>query len=91
VPSTISEQNASDDRLPTIAYRLKNLTEDQRQAIVRSVAANPNPPSGTSSEAPVVVGTVIPRSEGLLSLAPELGDRIPAVKNLQFEVTRDWC
>jgi len=24
VPSTISEQNASDDRLSTIAYRLKN-------------------------------------------------------------------
>ena len=44
---------------------------------------------GASNEVPVVVGTVIPHSEGLPSLAPELGDRIPAVKNLQFDVRRE--
>ena len=89
VPSTISQRNASDDGLPTIAYRLKNLTEEQRQAIARSVAANSTQPSGTSNAAPVVIGTVISHSEGLPSLAPELGDRIPAVKNLQFAVRRE--
>jgi hypothetical protein len=89
VPSTISEKNASDDSLPTLAYRLRNLTEEQRQAIARSVAANSAQPSGTSNAAPVVVGTVIPHSEGLPSVAPELGDRIPAVKNLQFDVRRE--
>jgi hypothetical protein len=89
VPSTISQRNASDDSLPTLAYRLKNLTEEQRQAIARSVAANSTQPSGTSNAAPVVIGTVISHSEGLPSLAPELGDRIPAVKNLRFDVRRE--
>jgi hypothetical protein len=40
---------------------------------------------GASNEVPVVVGTVIPHSEGLPSLAPHLGDRIPAVK---FDIRR---
>lgn len=89
VPSTMSERNASDDSLPMIAYRLKNLTEEQRHAISRSVAPNPNQPVAAPSEAPVVVGAVIPHGEGLPALAPELGDRIPAVKNLQFDVRRE--
>ena len=32
VPSTISERNAHDDKLPVAAFRLKNLTDEQRQA-----------------------------------------------------------
>jgi hypothetical protein len=45
--------------------------------------------NGASNAAPVVIGTVIPHKEGLPSLAPELGDRIPAVKNLRFDVRRE--
>jgi len=40
VPSTISEKNSRDDKLPVVAFRLKNLTDEQRQAIYRSVMAN---------------------------------------------------
>src|SRR5262245_48041630 len=39
VPSTISQKNARDDELPIAAYRLKNLTDAQRQLIYRSVVS----------------------------------------------------
>jgi hypothetical protein len=39
VPSKYSAQNAAADRLPILAYTFKNLTDAQRAAIYRSVAA----------------------------------------------------
>ena len=58
VPSTISEKNARDDQLPLAAFRTRNLTDEQRQAIYRSVTANvqKNQPLATSIGTPVDVG-----------------------------------
>jgi hypothetical protein len=89
VPSTISERNASDDKLPTLAFRLRNLTDDQRRAILRSVKPNGDRSTGTSYRAPPEVGMVIPQNEPLRPLPPELGDRIAEVKDLQYKITGD--
>jgi hypothetical protein len=89
VPSTISERNASDDQLPTLAFRLRNLTDDQRRAILRSVKPNGDRSTGTSYRAPPEVGMVIPQNEPLRPLPPELGDRIAEVKDLQYKITDD--
>jgi hypothetical protein len=90
VPSTISEKNAQDDKLPVVAFRLKNLTDEQRQAIYRSVMANmqKNQPP-TSIGTPVDVGTAPPRNLPLNPLPAEVTNRIPEVKDLQFGFSGD--
>jgi hypothetical protein len=91
VPSTISEKNARDDQLPLAAFRLKNLTDEQRQAIYRSVTANvqKNQPLATSIGTPVDVGTALPRNLPLSPLPAEVTNRIPEVKDLQFGFSGD--
>ena len=88
IPSTISERNASDDKLPTLAFRLRNLSDDQRRAILRSVKPDADRSTGTSYRAPEV-GMVIPQNEPLRPLPPELSDRIAEVKDLQYKITGD--
>ena len=91
VPSTISEKNARDDQLPLAAFQLKNLTDEQRQAIYRSVTANvqKNQPLATSIGTPVDVGTALPRNLPLSPLPAEVTNRIPEVKDLQFGFSGD--
>ena len=91
VPSTISEKNAHDDKLPVVAFRLKNLTDEQRQAIYRGVMANvqKNQPPATSIGTPVDVGTALPRNLPLNPLPAEVTNRIPEVKDLQFGFSGD--
>ena len=91
VPSTISEKNARDDQLPLAAFRLRNLTDEQRQAIYRSVTVNvqKNQPLATSIGTPVDVGTALPRNLPLSPLPAEVTNRIPEVKDLQFGFSGD--
>ena len=90
VPSTISEKNAHDDKLPVVAFRLKNLTDEQRQAIYRSVMANMQKNQlPTSIGTPVDVGTALPRNLPLSPLPAEVTNRIPEVKDLQFGFSGD--
>ena len=91
VPSTISEKNARDDQLPLAAFRLKNLTDEQRQAIYRSVTPNvqKNQPLATSIGTPVDVGTALPRNLPLSPLPAEVTNRIREVKDLQFGFSGD--
>ena len=91
MPSTISEKNARDDQLPLAAFRLKNWTDEQRQAIYRSVTANvqKNQPLATSIGTPVDVGTALPRNLPLSPLPAEVTNRIPEVKDLQFGLSGD--
>jgi hypothetical protein len=42
VPSALFPKNAQDDALPVPAYRLKHLTDAQRQTIYRALMANQN-------------------------------------------------
>ena len=91
VPSTISEKNAREDKLPVAAFRLKNLNDDQRQAIYRSVMANvqKSQPAAPSISTPVDVGTALPPNFPLNPLPDEVASRIPEVKNLQFGFSGD--
>ena len=94
MPSTISEKNARDDQLPLAAFRLKHLTDEQRQAIYRSVTANvqKNQPLATSIGTPVDVGMVLPLNLPLSPLPAEVTNRIPEVKDLQFGLAvTSWC
>jgi hypothetical protein len=91
VPSTISEKNARDDKLPTAAYRLKNLTDEQRQTIYRSVAgsAKSNKSTDTKVAPPIDVGMVLPSDLLLTALPPEANTAVPQVKGLQYHWVGD--
>jgi hypothetical protein len=91
VPSTLSEKNARDDKLPTVAFRLKDLTDEQRQAIYRNVRASmqKNQPLVESIGTPVEVGTVLPRNLPLSPLPADVTNKIPQVKDLQFGFSGD--
>src|SRR5262245_41062803 len=89
VPSTISDRNARDDELPTAAYRLKNLTDAQRQLIYRSVvsgraASRPGqPPAGD-----LKVGMALPLDAELNPL-PDSANVSPTVKDLHYQLIGD--
>src|SRR5262245_15397607 len=91
VPSTISEKNARDDKLPTAAYRLKNLTDEQRQTIYRSVAdsTKSNKSNDTKVATQVDVGMVLPSDAQLIALPPEANTAVPQVKGLQYHWVGD--
>src|SRR5262245_35116248 len=90
VPSTISQKNARDDELPIAAYRLKNLTDAQRQAIYQSVVGSTRPanravlpPAGD-----LKVGMALPPDAALNPL-PAAANVSPAVKDLHYQLIGD--
>jgi hypothetical protein len=91
LPSTISEKNARDDKLPTAAYRLKNLTDEQRQTIYRSVAGSvkSNKSTDTKVAIDVHVGMVLPSDLQLIALPPDANTAVPQVKGLQYHWVGD--
>ena len=87
-----SKPNAGgQEAVTTVAFRLKNLTDAQRQAIYRSsVTANMQKTQlPTSIGTPVDVGTALPRNLPLNPLPAEVTNRIPEVKDLQFGFSGD--
>jgi hypothetical protein len=91
VPSTISEKNARDDTLPVAAYRLKNLTDEQRQAIYRSIAgtAKSDKSAGLPATMPVEVGMALPPEASLNALPADAGNAVPQVRGLHYHWVGD--
>jgi hypothetical protein len=88
VPSTMSEKNARNDKLPLAAFRLKNLTDAQLQAIYRSVVVNPSSdkPAGATAARRVEVGMVLPPDALLDPLPVDAVNSVPQVKDLQYHL-----
>jgi hypothetical protein len=90
VPSKYSPRNAASDRLPTVAFRLKNLTDDQRREIYEQLTGQ-RPPLALSpgqADGPLAaVGAEIPAEIALRDLAPvpeSLVARIPELRDTVF-------
>jgi hypothetical protein len=81
VPSTISEKNAADDRLITLAYTFKYLTDEQRQAIYRALKDRP---AGTAFNAEV--GVKLPSSVALHDMPDAVTAQVPQTKGYQYAV-----
>ena len=71
IPSTMSAKNAHDDVLPVAAFRLKHLTDAQRQAIYQSVLATAKSDAAPLAAPGVDVGMVLSRNARLDPLPPE--------------------
>jgi hypothetical protein len=85
VPSTLSEKNAAEDKLPTFAYTFKNLTDEQRRLIYQMLKSQPAPASALNA----TVGTKMPPSVELQPVPPEVVARVPQTNGYQYAVAGD--
>jgi hypothetical protein len=81
VPSTISEKNAADDMLSITAYTFKNLTEDERHAIVDALR---DKPEGKILNAGI--GVVLPFGTDLQDIPDGVASQVPRTKGYRFMV-----
>ena len=81
VPSRLSEKNAADDKLITIAYTFKTLTDEQRRAIYQALKGQP---AGSAFNADI--GTELPASVELKPMPNAVAAQVPQTKDYQFAV-----
>ena len=81
VPSTLSEKNAADDKLITIAYTFKNLTDEQRRAIYGALKDRA---VGTAFNADV--GVALPFGIELHDMPADVIAQVPQTKGYQYAV-----
>jgi hypothetical protein len=81
VPAKFSEKNAADDKLITVAYTFKALTDEQRRAIFEALKAQP---AGAAFNADV--GTELPLSVELKAVPDEVTRRVPQTDGYRYTV-----
>ena len=81
VPSTLSEKNAADDKLITIAYTFKNLTDEQRRAIYQALKDHPAARRSTPISAPSCR-----RRSSCRPMPDAVVAQVPQTKDYQFAV-----
>jgi hypothetical protein len=81
VPSTMSEKNAADDKLPLLAFTFKTLTPDERDAIYQAVKSN-----APSQRVDAEISIELPHSVELRPLPDEVVAKIPRTKGYAYVV-----
>jgi hypothetical protein len=87
VPSNLSPKNAQDDALPIAAFRLKNLTDAQRQTIYHAVMANRSTATPTETPASqLAIGTALPADVPLQPLPADTLRTAPNLDRIGYRV-----
>ena len=81
VPAKFSEKNADDDKLITLAYTFKLLTDEQRRAIYEGLKGQPAGPAFNAD-----VGVELPYSTELRAVPNEVAARVPQTKDYRYAV-----
>jgi hypothetical protein len=84
VPSKFSEKNAADDKLITIAYTFKTLTDEERRLIYRGLK---DEAAGSAFNADV--GVVLPVQVALRPVPAPVAARVPQTRDYQYAVAGD--
>ena len=84
VPAKFSEKNAADDKLITVAYTFKALTDEQRLAIYQALKDQPPGPAFTAD-----VGVQVPFAIELRAVPNEVIARVPQTEGYQYAVASD--
>ena len=82
VPSTLSEKSAADDKLITVAWTFKNLTDEQRRAIYQALKDHP-----VRSAFNADIGTELPPTMELQAMPDAVVAQVPQTKGYQFAVS----
>jgi hypothetical protein len=84
VPAKFSAKNAADDRLVTVGYTFKNLSDEQRRAIYQALKGQPAGPAFNAD-----VSVELPFSVELKAIPDEVVQRVPQTKDYQYAVASD--
>ena len=85
VPSMLSEKNAADDKLVTVAYTFKNLTDEQRRGIYQALKGQPVPGSAPNA----TVGVELASSVELRPVPQDVVARVPQIAGYRYTVAGD--
>ena len=81
VPAKFSQKNAADDKLITVAYTFKTLTDEQRRAIYQALKDRPAGPAFNAE-----VGAVLPPAVELNAMPDEVARRVPQTEGYRYAV-----
>ena len=84
VPSTISERNAEADKLITLAWTFRTLTDQQRSAIRNALKGK-----ATGAAFNAEVGNVLPPAVRLETIPQSVAQQVPQADGYRFAVTGD--
>jgi hypothetical protein len=84
VPAKFSANNAADDKLITIAYTFKTLTDDERRAVYQALK---DQPAGSASNADI--GTKLPPGIELRPVPDEVVARVSQTRGYRYVVAND--
>jgi hypothetical protein len=84
VPAKFSARNAAHDKLITIAYAFKTLTDEERRAIYQALKGQP---AGSAFDADI--GTKLPRGIELRPVPEEIAARVPQTRDYRYTVAMD--
>jgi hypothetical protein len=79
VPAKFSERNAKDDKLITLAYTFKNLSDDQTRQISAALKGQ-----GAAAAFKGDIGTVVPFAIELRAVPDNLAGQVPQTKGFQY-------
>jgi glucose/arabinose dehydrogenase len=81
VPAKFSAQNAADDKLVTLAYTFKALSDEQRRAIYQALKDRP---AGQAFNADI--GVELPSAVELHPMPAEVANRVPQTRHYRYAV-----
>jgi len=84
IPAKFSEKNAADDKLITLAYTFKALSNEERRAIYEALR---DKPAGAAFNADI--GVKLPADVALQPVPPDLANNVPQTKGYYYAVTQD--
>lgn len=84
IPAKFSEKNAAADKLITVAYTFKSLTEEQRRAIYQALKDR-----SSASAFNADVGTQLPSEIALQAMPDEVAKRVPQTRDYGYTVAQD--
>jgi hypothetical protein len=84
VPAKFSEKNAKDDKLVTLAYTFKLLTDEQRRAIYEGLKGQEAGPAFNAD-----VGVELPSSIELRPVPNDVAARVPQTKDYRYAVAEN--
>ena len=84
VPAKFSEKNAAADKLITMAYAFKTLTEDQRRAIYQALKDRASPSAFNAD-----IGTQLPPAVELHALPNDITTDVPQTRDYRYTVAHD--
>jgi hypothetical protein len=84
VPAKFSEKNAADDKLITLAYTFKTLSNEERRAIYEALRDKP-----ASAAFNADIGAKLPANVALQPVPPGLANNVPQTKGYYYAVMQD--